>query len=117
MRNGAPGKRTLEERLARKIKVRRVSLFVDDECWIWTGAVTGSVRGGYGLIKIGGTAALPTLVHRLMWEREHGLLIPKGKRIDHLCEVKACVRPSHLELVTHAENLRRHYARERTLAA
>jgi hypothetical protein len=115
VRGGAPGKRTLEERLARKIESRLASLFVADECWIWTGAVTGSPRGGYGQIKIGGGSASPTLVHRLMYEREYGP-IPEGERLDHRCEVKACVRPSHLRIATHAENLRSHYERFRAVA-
>lgn len=116
MRNGAPGKRTLEERLERKIERRQESDLVEDECWIWTGARTGSVRGGYGLIKIGGNDAVPTLVHRLMYERDVGP-IPEDRELDHICGVRPCVRPSHLEPVTHAENLRRAYERLRRLAA
>ena len=33
--------------------------------------------------------------------------VPDGRELDHLCRVPACVRPTHLEPVTHAENLRR----------
>ncbi len=33
--------------------------------------------------------------------------IPKGMEIDHLCRVTLCVNPSHLEAVTHRENVRR----------
>jgi len=110
MRGGAPGKRTLEERLARKIDVARASDLVDDDCWLWTGAIIGSERGGYGYIKVGGSAASPTIVHRLMYERDVGP-IPEGLELDHLCEVKRCVRPSHLEPVTHAENMRRLFER------
>ncbi|TAM22401.1 MAG: HNH endonuclease [Nevskiaceae bacterium] len=33
--------------------------------------------------------------------------IPVGFEIDHLCAVRACVNVSHLELVSHAENIRR----------
>lgn len=32
--------------------------------------------------------------------------------IDHLCGVKACVRPEHLEAVTQGENVRRAAARK-----
>lgn len=31
--------------------------------------------------------------------------------VDHLCEVKDCVEITHLEAVTHAENIKRHYRR------
>jgi hypothetical protein len=50
-----------------------------------------------------------------MYEREYGP-IPEGERLDHRCEVKACVRPSHLRIATHAENLRSHYERFRAVA-
>lgn len=113
MRGGALGKRTLEERLARKIELRLVSDVVDDECHVWVGALTGSVRGGYAHIRIHGISN-PVLVHRLVYELAHGP-VPDGMEIDHVCEVKACVRLSHLEAVTHVENCRRHYARRRRL--
>lgn len=44
--------------------------------------------------------------HRWLWEQEHGP-IPDGMEIDHLCRNRACVRASHMELVTHLENVRR----------
>jgi hypothetical protein len=31
--------------------------------------------------------------------------IPEGTEIDHLCKMKCCVNPEHLEAVTHAENV------------
>ena len=44
--------------------------------------------------------------HRLAYELEIGP-IPAGLEIDHLCRVRNCVNPAHLEPVTHAENIRR----------
>lgn len=41
-----------------------------------------------------------------MYELETGP-IPDGLDLDHLCRVRACVRPSHLEPVTRAVNLAR----------
>ncbi len=46
------------------------------------------------------------LAHRAMYEQEVGP-IPEGLTIDHLCNVKPCVNPSHLEAVTFQENIRR----------
>jgi hypothetical protein len=69
-------------------------------CLIWPGSGQTS---GYGQIYANGTMRL---VHRLTWELEHGP-IPAGLEIDHLCRVRRCANPAHLELVTHRENIRR----------
>lgn len=54
------------------------------------------------------------VVHRVTYQLLVGP-IPEGLELDHLCEVKACCNPEHLEPVTHAENLRRcRYSRERS---
>lgn len=44
--------------------------------------------------------------HRFSYELLVGS-IPVGMEIDHLCHVRGCVNPSHLEPVTHDENMRR----------
>jgi hypothetical protein len=33
--------------------------------------------------------------------------VPPGLELDHLCQNKLCVRPDHLDPVTHTENRRR----------
>lgn len=64
-------------------------------CWPWTGYVG---RNGYGY------AAKGKLAHRLAYEAIVGP-VPVGLDLDHLCRVRACVNPAHLEPVTRAENL------------
>lgn len=49
---------------------------------------------------------------RLEWAHRwvYSLLVgavPDGLELDHICRTRACVRPAHLEPVTHAENIRR----------
>lgn len=69
-------------------------------CWLWTGALASN---GYGHI-MGETKQ--DLAHRVSY-RLHVGEIPKGLNLDHLCRVRSCVNPDHLEPVTHAENVRR----------
>lgn len=69
-------------------------------CWLWIGYVD---NGGYGRIGIGGKYGAIVNAHRVTWESEHGP-IPEGLQIDHLCRVRCCVNPRHLEPVTNREN-------------
>jgi hypothetical protein len=71
-------------------------------CWIYTGLV--NEQTGYGHFNRVGVPSL--LVHRASYELFVGP-IPDGLQIDHLCMVRTCVRPEHLEPVTAAENTRR----------
>jgi hypothetical protein len=58
-------------------------------CWIWT----GKLDRGYGR-------------HKAVYEALLGP-VPTGLELDHLCRVRACVNPPHLEPVTHKENVLR----------
>lgn len=83
------------------------------ECWIYTGRDSGNGRGGgYGRTEFdGGTVA----THIAMWVNENGI-IPPGKTLDHLCEQRRCIRPSHNEMVTNLQNQRRKHARRKARA-
>jgi hypothetical protein len=72
-------------------------------CWIWQRA---SNSGGYAVMRTGEGSKRLALAHGVFWERENGP-VPAGHELDHLCGVTLCVRPSHVEPVTHAENTRR----------
>ena len=69
-------------------------------CWIWTAALTKGPNAGYGHIKVG---RKDRPAHIVSYEWENGP-VPGGLELDHLCRVRHCVRPSHLEAVTHREN-------------
>jgi hypothetical protein len=69
-------------------------------CWLWAG---GILPGGYGHVPDGRGEPL---AHRLSWITFRGP-IPEGLHLDHLCRVRSCIRPSHLEPVTMRENILR----------
>ena len=70
-------------------------------CWLWTGSVTKSGYGRFGL-----EAGSVTWAHRAAWRLFRGE-IPVDQELDHLCRVRRCVNPEHLEPVSHQENSRR----------
>ena len=72
-----------------------------DTCWLWRGA---TIPRGYG--RFFSEKRCLVLAHRWAYEFCVGP-IPDGLQIDHLCRVRLCVRPDHLEPVTRIENLRR----------
>jgi hypothetical protein len=71
-----------------------------DGCWIWQ-AKRG--RDGYGRFSI---QCRWHMAHRISHQLFKGP-IPPGLDVDHLCRVRACVNPDHLEAVTRQVNLRR----------
>lgn len=74
-----------------------------DDCWLWTASVC---REGYGRFNATDIDLPSTLAHRIAYEWTVGP-IPEGLHLDHLCRVRNCVNPAHLEPVTAAENTRR----------
>lgn len=67
-----------------------------DTCWLWTGYRN---RDGYGVYR-------GKLAHRITYLAAKGPY-PPGTVTDHLCRVRHCVNPEHLEAVTIGENIRR----------
>jgi len=96
MKHGDPligGKPTRKQQFA--------SSYLEDAngCWIWNRSL---VTGGYAAFWDGQTVS----GHR--WSYEHFIgPVPKGMQLDHLCRVRECVNPHHLEPVTLAENVMR----------
>jgi hypothetical protein len=66
-------------------------------CWLWTAYTS---RKGYGQLRLG---SKDCLAHRVAYEALVGE-IPEGLQCDHLCRIRRCVNPEHLEPVTSREN-------------
>jgi hypothetical protein len=87
----------------RRSAVERFTALTDktDHCWLWLGGIDPS---GYGRFHFEGRMEY---AHR--WAAVHvgGQTIPQGFDIDHLCRIRHCVNPEHLEPVTRRTNLLR----------
>ncbi len=89
------------ERLLERL-LNKVTVGHQGGCALYHGALD---RDGYGHItteRRGQTYR----VHRLIYEF-FVAPIPDGLQLDHLCRVRNCVRPDHLEVVTLKENVLR----------
>lgn len=96
-------KRPAVERL-----MKHVSPEPNTGCWLWTGAVLKS--NGYGVFSIGtGAEKRQMTAHRAAYSLLRAS-VPADREVDHLCRVRCCVNPDHLEVVTHHENTLRRSA-------
>jgi len=101
-RTGSRGRipRPLRDRIEEKVERDA------NGCWLWTGQIDVN---GYGRIWTGSRVTgdrRPTMAHQASYAVHVGQ-IPAGLVLDHLCRVRNCVNPAHLEAVTQCINLRR----------
>lgn len=68
-------------------------------CWLWIGKLD---RYGYAKTSVKTRAVTG---HRMAYLAVAP--IPDGLTLDHLCRVRNCVNPAHLEPVTNVENVMR----------
>ena len=72
-------------------------------CWIWHAFID---KAGYARLQEGGRGGRVLYAHRYSYE-QHKKMIPDGLQLDHLCRVRHCVNPEHLEAVTPQMNMAR----------
>ncbi len=108
LRTGDPLK--VWRRVQKGAETERFWKFVDDrsgDCWLWTGAIDGRGYGSWTRSEKRKVGA-----HRFAYQITVGP-IPDGLDLDHLCRVRHCVNPSHLEPVTRQVNIQRGANRNR----
>jgi hypothetical protein len=80
---------------------KKVSPEPNSGCWLWEGVTN---QAGYGRIYVSTHRA--RVAHCVAYEIDRGA-IPRGMQLDHVCRVRCCCNPDHLEPVTQQENMRR----------
>jgi hypothetical protein len=87
------------ERITRNIEVSPTG------CHLWTGRLMNTGYAQFTVVQVG-YKSVALLGHRVAYELAYGR-IPDGMVIDHLCRVRRCVNPDHLEPVAQRENTMR----------
>ena len=93
---------TVNERFVSKIHVTGA-------CWHYKGWKNGKTfsprtgASGYGYFNVNGKKVR---AHRFSYELFRGK-IPRGKVVSHLCSVRACLNPFHLEICSSKQNTQR----------
>lgn len=72
---------------------------VNGGCWLWTG---GTFQAGYGSVWLDGRNRL---LHQVVFEMTTGDRSDRDQFVDHICRVRRCCNPAHLELVTPLGNM------------
>ena len=74
----------------------------DKGCWEWIGRSKSGRCKKYGRIKVN---KKQVMAHRFSWEMFNKKAIPPGMMVLHKCDNPSCVKPSHLFLGTHQDNM------------
>lgn len=77
-----------------------------DDCWLWRGSINDRGYGLFSDFSAGRHAPVRHRAHRWAYEALIGP-IPDGLVLDHLCRVRHCINPWHLDPVTPRVNVLR----------
>jgi hypothetical protein len=74
------------------------SYVIVGDCWLWSRMMTVN---GYGALRSGKRVLL---AHRFSFWLKHGSIPASKLVVDHICNVRKCVNPDHLQLLTIVQN-------------
>jgi len=75
----------------------KIDVLPGNDCLLWT----GKPNQGYGRISFHGKL---WMAHRWIYEKATGETLTPEMCIDHMCRVRNCVNPAHLQLLTKGGN-------------
>lgn len=78
---------------------RKIAPEPNTGCWLWMGKTNAA---GYGIV-CNRDGFIERKAHRVVYETLCAP-IPAGLQIDHLCRMRCCVNPDHMEVVTNRVN-------------
>lgn len=81
-----------------EISAKSKKIIIVGGCWKWIGYINNK---GYGCLTY---RRKNYKAHRWFFELFNGS-IEAGLDIDHMCSNRSCVRPSHLQAITHRDNV------------
>lgn len=87
-------------------KVGRPPEYIEEDrgyktpCWVWQRFMS---KYGYGIMFRSGK---PIMAHRHYYERATGLMPSPNEHLHHLCKIRLCVNPSHLEPMVRIAHMR-----------
>jgi len=82
----------------------KIEFYPKTGCWLWMGAIKGN---GYGWFRSNKDRRIPPVfVHRFAYTFFIGS-IPDGCVVDHVCCIKDCCNPRHLQAISQSENVTR----------
>lgn len=88
----------------------RITICPNKGCWLVDGCPTPN---GYMRVWHRG---IRYMAHKIVFELVTGKEPPKdNKQYDHICEVRACANPEHIEIVTPSVNCKRKYRRRKKI--
>lgn len=84
-----------------------------DGCWLWRAPIAADGYGRFGCSTYGEGGRKTYPAHKVSWELATGEKVRTGLLVCHHCDNRRCIRPSHLFVGTHTDNMRDMWAKGR----